>query len=73
MSTETFEPYGEPLPGLGSAARAQPKVSAILSAVGQYSFWLLVIVIVFARIAYFSPVASFPGAAVLASTYSTQR
>jgi hypothetical protein len=72
MSTETFEPYGEPLPELGSGTRAQPKVSAILSAVGQYSFWLLVIVIVCARIAYFSPAPSFP-AAVLASIQSTPR
>jgi hypothetical protein len=73
MPTEIFEPYGEPLPEMGSGKREQPKVSAILSAVGQYSFWLLVIVIVLARIAYFSPVSSFPGAAVLALTYSTQR
>jgi hypothetical protein len=73
MSTETFEPYGEPLPELGSRTRAPPKVSAILSAVGQYSFWLLVIVIVCARIAYFSPAPSFPPATVLALTSSTPR
>ena len=73
MSTEKFEPYGEPLPGLGSAADEQPKVSAILSAVGQYSFWLLVLVIVFTRIAYFSPVSSFPTDAVLPLTHGTQR
>jgi hypothetical protein len=73
MSTETFEPYGEPLPELGSGTREQSKGSAILSAVGQYSFWLLVIVIVCARIAYFSPVSSFPATAVLAMTSSTQR
>jgi hypothetical protein len=72
MSTETFEPYGEPLPELGSGRREQPKVSAILSAVGQYSFWLLVIVIVCARVAYFSPAPSFAPATVLALTYGTQ-
>jgi len=73
MSTEKFEPYGEPLPKAGSGRREQPKASAILSAVGQYSFWLLVLVIVFTRIAYFSPVSLFPTDAVLPLTHSMQR
>ena len=48
MLTEKFEPYGEPLPEFRSGKREQPKAtSAILSVVGQYSFWLLVVVIVF--------------------------
>jgi hypothetical protein len=60
MLTEKFEPYGEPLPEFRSGKREQPKAaSAILSAVGQYSFWLLVVVIVFTRVALFSPVPSF--------------
>jgi hypothetical protein len=60
MLTEKFEPYGEPLPEFRSGKREQPKAaSAILSAVGQYTFWLLVVVIVFTRVAFFSPVPSF--------------
>jgi len=60
MLTEKFEPYGESLPEFRSGNSAQPKAtSAVLSAVGQYSFWLLVAVIVFTRIAFFSPVPSF--------------
>lgn len=73
MSTEKFDPYGEPLPEAGSGTRKQPKASAILSAVGQYGFWLLVLVIVLTRIAYFSPVSSFPTDASLALTHGTQR
>ena len=60
MLTEKFEPYGEPLPEFRSGNSEEPKAaSAVLSAVGQYSFWLLVAVIVFTRIAFFSPVPSF--------------
>jgi hypothetical protein len=60
MLTEKFEPYGEPLPEFRSGKREQPKAtSAILSVVGQYSFWLLVVVIVSTRVAFFSPVPSF--------------
>jgi hypothetical protein len=73
MSTEKFEPYGEALPDAGSGTREQPKASAILSAVGQYVFWLLVVVIVLTRIAYFSPVSSFATDASLALTHGTQR
>jgi len=61
MLTEKFEPYGEPLPEFRSGEREQPKAtSAILSVVGQYSFWLLVVVIVFTRVAFFSPFRRFP-------------
>ena len=74
MSTEKYEPFGEPLPGNGSAVREQPRAaSAILSAVGQYSFWLLVVIIVFTRIAYFSPVPSFATHAVSGLIHSAQR
>ena len=74
MSTEKFEPFGEPLPGNGLAARGQPKAaSAILDAVGQYSFWLLVVVIVFSRIAFFSPVPSFVTHAMSGLILSAQR
>jgi hypothetical protein len=57
---ETFEPYGEPLPASGSSEReASRPVSAILELVGQGFFWLLVVVIVCTRVAYFSPTSLF--------------
>ena len=74
MPTEKFEPFGEPLPGNRAAAREQrTDASAILSAVGQYSFWLLVVVIVATRIAYFSPVPSFATQAMSGLIHSAQR
>jgi hypothetical protein len=84
MSTEKFEPYGEPLPEFRSGNREHPRAtSAILNAVGPYTFWFLVAVIVFTRIAFFSPVPAFSnqassnqvssGHAVLALTDSAQR
>jgi hypothetical protein len=60
MSPAKFEPFGELLPENGLGKREQPKPgSAILSAVGQGCFWLLVVAIVFTRVAYFSPAPSF--------------
>src|SRR5450756_1197706 len=54
MLTEKFDPYGEVLPDAGRGDRAAGKTgSAVLSRVGQYVFWLLVIIIVSARIAYY--------------------
>jgi hypothetical protein len=74
MSTESFEPYGESLSEFGSCQREPPKAaSAILSAVGQYGFWLLVVVVVFARIASFSPAPWFSTDATSASIGSAQR
>jgi hypothetical protein len=73
MSTGKFEPYGESLPTPGSNRLGPPKtVSAILDVVGQCAFWLLVVVIVSARIAYFSP-APFATHAVSVLTHSAQR
>jgi hypothetical protein len=73
MSTEHFEPYGEHLPVLRPAGREPRTASAILSAVGQFSFWLLVVVIVFARMFYFSPAPSFVTNAVPALVDSAPR
>jgi hypothetical protein len=73
MSTEHFEPYGEVLPEFRPGRRKPPTASAVLSAVGQYSFWLLVVVIVLARIAYFSPAPAFPTNAVPALAESAGR
>lgn len=73
MSTEKFGPYGEPLPEAGSGTHEQPKASVVLSAVGQYCFWLLVLVIVLTRIAYFSPASSFATDASSALTHGKQQ
>jgi hypothetical protein len=74
MSTAKFEPFGELLPENGLGKREQPKAaSAILSAVGQGCFWLLVVAIVVTRIAYFSPAPSFSHTAASALIHSAQR
>jgi hypothetical protein len=52
--TQKFDPYGEILPGAARGKREAGRTApAILSRVGQYVFWLLVIVIVSARIIYY--------------------
>ena len=73
MSIQEFEPYGEPLPGAASDERQPNAASVILSAVGQYTFWLLVVVIVLARIWYFSPAPLFPASPVSALIHNTHR
>jgi len=73
MSTEYFEPYGEHLPAFRPARRKPPSASVVLSTVGQFSFWLLVVVIVSARIAYFSPAPSFATNTVPALVDSARR
>jgi hypothetical protein len=55
MSIEKFDPYGLVLPANARGEDEPPKaVSILLSRVGQGVFWLLVILIVASRIAYFS-------------------
>jgi hypothetical protein len=74
MSTAKFEPFGELLPENGFGKRDQPKAaSAILSAVGQGCFWLLVVAIVVTRVAYFSPTPSFSAHAASPLIHSAQR
>jgi hypothetical protein len=54
MLTEKFDAYGEVLPEARRGKRdAGRPVSAVLSRVGQYVFWLLVVVIVSARVMYY--------------------
>jgi prolipoprotein diacylglyceryltransferase len=65
MLTEKFDAYGEPLPDVSPEQREAAKAaSAVLSRIGQYVFWLLVIVIVSARIFYYpaSPASQFHSA-----------
>jgi hypothetical protein len=55
MSIEKFDPYGSVLPANTRGEEQPPKAASIfLSRVGQGVFWLLVILIVASRIAYFS-------------------
>jgi hypothetical protein len=54
MLTEKFDAYGEVLPDAAHDTRdAAKSVSAVLSRIGQYLFWLLVVMIVSARIVYY--------------------
>jgi hypothetical protein len=52
MLARKFDAYGEMLPDAAGAREPASAASAFLSRVGQYAFWLLVIVIVLARIVY---------------------
>ncbi|MFH1345075.1 MAG: hypothetical protein ABIL01_28315 [Pseudomonadota bacterium] len=56
--TEKFDAYGEVLP---DAAGGHPETaaSAMLGRVGQYAFWLLVVVIVSVRIIYYPAAPAF--------------
>ena len=74
MLTAKFEPFGELLPENSLGKREQPKAApAILSAVGQGCFWLLVVAIVATRVAYFSPAPSFAPHTASALIHSAQR
>ena len=55
MSIEKFDPYGSVLPA-NPRDEAEPRTAAsmVLTRVGQYVFWLLVILVVACRIAFFS-------------------
>jgi hypothetical protein len=54
MLTEKFDAYGEVLPDAARSKRdAAGPASAVLSRIGQSLFWLLVVMIVSARIIYY--------------------
>ena len=52
MRARKFDAYGEVLPDAAGTRQPERTASAFLSRMGQYAFWLLVIVIVLARIVY---------------------
>jgi hypothetical protein len=52
MRARKFDAYGEVLPDAAGTRQPESTASAFLSRMGQYAFWLLVIVIVLARIVY---------------------
>jgi hypothetical protein len=60
MLTEKFDAYGEVLPDAPRDSReAASAASRVLGGVGQYVFWLLVVVIVSARIVYYPATPAF--------------
>ena len=64
MLSEKFDAYGDVLPDVARDGEAAKTASAVMSRIGQYAFWLLVIVIVSARVIYYpaSPASEFPSA-----------
>lgn len=60
MLTEKFDAYGEVLP---DAAGGKPETATAASAtpgrIGQYAFWLLVVVILAVRIIYYPAAPAF--------------
>jgi hypothetical protein len=57
MLARKFDAYGEVLPESAGVREQSSTASAYLSRIGQYAFWLLVVVIVFARIVYHPGIA----------------
>ena len=65
MLTEKFDAYGEVLPdAAGGKPETATAASAMLSRVGQYAFWLLVVIIVSVRIIYYPAAPAFQGGTV---------
>jgi len=74
MLIEKFDAYGEVLPDVSrDEPEAAKAASAVLSRIGQYVFWLLVAVIISARIIFYpaSPISEFRSASQ--SSQSTTR
>ena len=65
---ENFDAYGEVLPNSASSkVEFSKQASAVFNRIVQYIFWSLVVVIVLARIFYFSPSSTFEFRDVLRS------
>ena len=65
MLIEKFDAYGDVLPDAARGKReAVTTASGVLSRIGQYVFWLLVVVIISARVIHYpaSPASEFPNA-----------
>jgi hypothetical protein len=72
MLTDKFDAYGEAIPETGRGKREAGSASATLSRVGQYVFWLLVVVIVSARILTY-PTPNFDVGSVPAPVHTVTR
>lgn len=74
MLTEKFDAYGEVLPDASRARReAGGAASLALGRVGQYVFWLLVVVIVSARILMYPATPVFEVGSATASKQTVTR
>ena len=54
MLTEKFDPYGEALPANPDDTAGLPGMTSVLGRFGQFAFWALVVIVVVARVKYFS-------------------
>jgi hypothetical protein len=74
MLTEKFDAYGELLP---AARRDKPEpattASVVLNRAGQYLFWLLVVVIISARVIYYPASPTFQVGSASESTRAATR
>jgi len=62
MLTEKFDPYGEVSPAMALENRRAARIesaSVALDRAGQFAFWLLVVVIVSARIIWYPAAPAF--------------
>ncbi len=59
MLTEKFDAYGEVLPDAAGGPETVTAGSSLLGRVGQYAFWLLVVVIVSVRVIYYPATPAF--------------
>lgn len=74
MLTEKFDAYGEVLPDAARGRReAARSASVALSRFGQYAFWLLVIIIVSARIIYYPATPAFEAGSASAPKHAITR
>jgi hypothetical protein len=65
MRIDKFDAYGEVLPDAARSAREAATIaSGVLGRIGQCVFWLLVVIIISARVIYYpaSPASQFPNA-----------
>jgi hypothetical protein len=74
MLTDKFDAYGEALPDAAAGKREAGKAASVaLSRVGQYVFWLLVVVIVSARIMMYPATPVFEVGSATASKQAVTR
>jgi hypothetical protein len=54
MLTEKFDPFGESFPANPDDKAGLSGMTSVLGRFGQFAFWALVVIVVVARIKYFS-------------------
>ena len=73
MATQKFDAYGEVLPDASRGKREATAASTALSSIGQYAFWLLVVVIVSVRILMYPAAPAFEVGSAAASKQTVTR